>query len=160
MYDYQIIISEFSFLLKFLESQPLAVHEAKSSCTKTRLDAKMCPQNPDLLAYISASDVWVANTATGHEKRLTFAHKGDDLHSVSNILGIFDNAVRSCTAFTVHQMASRPLAQFDLILAWANWKLLWATWNNNEIYKHPILWATWSWLAVSSSAFSYWLIVA
>ena len=28
---------------------------------------------------------------------------------------------------TVHEMASRPLAQFDLILAWASWKLLWAT---------------------------------
>ena len=27
----------------------------------------------------------------------------------------------------VHDMASRPLAQFDLILAWASWKLLWAT---------------------------------
>ena len=27
----------------------------------------------------------------------------------------------------VHEMASRPLAQFDLILAWASWKLLWAT---------------------------------
>ena len=26
----------------------------------------------------------------------------------------------------VHEMASRPLAQFDLILAWASWKLLWA----------------------------------
>ena len=27
----------------------------------------------------------------------------------------------------VHEIASRPLAQFDLILAWASWKLLWAT---------------------------------
>ena len=30
-------------------------------------------------------------------------------------------------ALTVHEMASHPLAQFDLILAWASWKLLWAT---------------------------------
>ena len=31
------------------------------------------------------------------------------------------------TPGAVHEMASRPLAQFDLILAWASWKLLWAT---------------------------------
>ena len=35
-------------------------------------------------------------------------------------------------------MASRPLAQFDLILAWASWKSQWATQNDNEMSRLDI----------------------
>ena len=49
----------------------------------------------------------------------------------------------------VHDLACRPLAQFDLISSWTTWKLLWVTYDYNEMLKHPILWANWSWLPVS-----------
>ncbi|TMW51961.1 hypothetical protein DOY81_002951 [Sarcophaga bullata] len=37
---------------------------------------QICPQNSDLIAYISESDIWVTHTLSGHEERLTFAHDG------------------------------------------------------------------------------------
>ena len=54
-----------------------------------------------------------------------------------------------CRYNAVHETTGRPLAQFDLILNWTTWELLWATKIYNEIHKHPILWATWSWPTVS-----------
>ena len=56
--------------------------EAKSSCIGARLDPKMCPKNPDLLGFIHANDVWVTNLSSGHEQRLTFAHKGNPVSSI------------------------------------------------------------------------------
>ncbi|XP_013104167.1 dipeptidyl peptidase 9 [Stomoxys calcitrans] len=40
------------------------------------LDPQICPQNSDLIAYISGCDIWVTHTLSGHEERLTFAHDG------------------------------------------------------------------------------------
>ncbi|KAH8398150.1 hypothetical protein KR215_007414 [Drosophila sulfurigaster] len=40
------------------------------------LDPQICPQNSDLIAYISDCDIWVTHTLSGHEKRLTFTRSG------------------------------------------------------------------------------------
>lgn len=38
------------------------------------IDPQICPQNSELIAYISAGDIWVIHTVSGHIKRLTNAH--------------------------------------------------------------------------------------
>ncbi|KAH8278641.1 hypothetical protein KR018_006442 [Drosophila ironensis] len=38
----------------------------------TALDPQICPQNSDIIAYISDCDLFVTHTLSGHEKRLTF----------------------------------------------------------------------------------------
>ena len=53
----------------------------------------------------------------------------DDLSNFCEIIqalttGLVSNLYHICN---LHEMAGRPLAQFDVILAWASWKLLWAT---------------------------------
>ncbi|XP_030374794.1 dipeptidyl peptidase 9 isoform X2 [Scaptodrosophila lebanonensis] len=40
------------------------------------LDPQICPQNSDLIAYISDCDIWVTHTLSGNEKRLTFTSSG------------------------------------------------------------------------------------
>ena len=75
-------------LFQMLEAQPLPVTECKSACTSTRLDPKMCPDNSDLLAYVSACDIWVTNTATGHEQRCTHVHKGKSMKANAMIIQI------------------------------------------------------------------------
>ena len=36
----------------------------------------MCPSNPELIAFVGSGDIWVMNSATGEEKRLTKCRKG------------------------------------------------------------------------------------
>ncbi|XP_063439501.1 dipeptidyl peptidase 9-like isoform X1 [Mytilus trossulus] len=47
-----------------------------TSTTGARLDPKLCPKNTDLVAFVHCNDIWVTNTVTHQECRLTFAHKG------------------------------------------------------------------------------------
>ena len=44
----------------------------QTSLSGTRMDAKICQRNPDIISFIFADDIWVANTRTGQELRLTF----------------------------------------------------------------------------------------
>lgn len=38
------------------------------------LDPQICPDNSEVIAYVSMGDIWVINTVSGHSKRLTNAH--------------------------------------------------------------------------------------
>lgn len=69
-------------LIIVFQTEPVVPREAHSSCIGARLDPKMCPSNPNLLAYIHDKDIWVSNLETGHEHRLTFAHKGCQFYLV------------------------------------------------------------------------------
>ncbi|CAD7092052.1 unnamed protein product [Hermetia illucens] len=40
------------------------------------IDPQICPQNSDLIAYVSGGDIWVTHTLSGHDERLTYAHDG------------------------------------------------------------------------------------
>lgn len=40
------------------------------------MDPLICPQNSDLVAYISGGDIWVTHSLSGHGERLTNAHDG------------------------------------------------------------------------------------
>lgn len=46
------------------------------------LDPQICPDNSELIAYISSADIWVVNMMSGHFKRLTNTH--DDNKSLSD----------------------------------------------------------------------------
>uniref|UniRef100_H3D0G3 dipeptidyl-peptidase IV n=1 Tax=Tetraodon nigroviridis TaxID=99883 RepID=H3D0G3_TETNG len=59
-------------------SAPVKPVEIKTQCSGTRMDPKICPANPDFIAFINNNDLWVANIKTGEERRLTFCHKGAD----------------------------------------------------------------------------------
>ncbi|XP_022085596.1 dipeptidyl peptidase 9-like [Acanthaster planci] len=59
-----------------LTNQPVFPREVVSQCQGVRMDPKFCPFNSGLVSFINNSDLWVTNTNTGEEKRLTFAHKG------------------------------------------------------------------------------------
>lgn len=40
------------------------------------MDPKICPGDPDFIAFINNNDLWMANIKTGEERRLTYCHKG------------------------------------------------------------------------------------
>lgn len=46
------------------------------------LDPQVCPDNSELIAYISSGDIWVVNMMSGQCKRLTNTH--DDNKSLSD----------------------------------------------------------------------------
>ena len=43
-----------------------------TSLNGSRMDAKICHRNPDIISFNYLGDIWVANLATGQELRLTF----------------------------------------------------------------------------------------
>ena len=48
---------------------PNVVH---TSLPGSRMDAKICQRNPDIISFIYAGDIWIANVKTRQELRLTF----------------------------------------------------------------------------------------
>ncbi|XP_055857194.1 dipeptidyl peptidase 9 [Episyrphus balteatus] len=55
---------------------PLFPTQLRTCPAWAALDPQICPQNSDLIAYISGGDIWVTHTLSCHEERLTFAHDG------------------------------------------------------------------------------------
>ncbi|XP_068086036.1 dipeptidyl peptidase 9 [Anabrus simplex] len=55
---------------------PLFPSELRMNSCGAKLNPQICPSNPDLVAYVCNSDIWVTHTLTGSTVRLTFAHKG------------------------------------------------------------------------------------
>ena len=58
------------------QTEPLFATELVTSCNGSKLDPKICPSNSDLLAFVSANDIWVTHNVSSKDKRMTFAHKG------------------------------------------------------------------------------------
>uniref|UniRef100_UPI003AAE309B dipeptidyl peptidase 9-like isoform X8 n=1 Tax=Centroberyx gerrardi TaxID=166262 RepID=UPI003AAE309B len=59
-------------------TSPMKPVEIKSQSSGTRMDAKICPGDPDFIAFVSNNDIWVTSIETGEERRLTHCHKGLD----------------------------------------------------------------------------------
>ncbi|XP_053958291.1 dipeptidyl peptidase 9 [Anastrepha ludens] len=76
----KIVFPCFSDLYQCLDTgyntSPLFPTQLRTCPQWAALDPQICPQNSDLIAYISGSDIWVTHTVSGHEERLTFAHDG------------------------------------------------------------------------------------
>jgi len=62
--------------------QPLQVNEVKTESINSRIDPKLCPSCPTLLAFVSGLDLWVTCISSGHECRLTHVHKGKSAQSL------------------------------------------------------------------------------
>ncbi len=54
----------------------LSPFELKTRCRLARLNATLCPANPDLVAFVGEFDLWLTHLASGQELRLTHSHKG------------------------------------------------------------------------------------
>ncbi|CAN9500357.1 unnamed protein product [Ophioblennius macclurei] len=59
-------------------TSPIKPTEIKSQYSGTRMDAKICPGDPNFISFINNNDIWVTNIETKEERRLTFCHKGVD----------------------------------------------------------------------------------
>nr|XP_006824516.1 PREDICTED: dipeptidyl peptidase 9 [Saccoglossus kowalevskii] len=83
-YDLDLSSGRFLFpacssLFTFTDSSlnlPVFPDEISNHCNGSRMDAKLCPSNNNIVAFINNSDIWVANVERGESKRLTFVHKG------------------------------------------------------------------------------------
>lgn len=62
--------------VNLFQSGPLFPTQLRTSPEWSALDPQICPQNSDLIAYISDCDIWVTHTLSGHEKRLTYTRSG------------------------------------------------------------------------------------
>ncbi|XP_023123414.2 dipeptidyl peptidase 9 isoform X1 [Amphiprion ocellaris] len=62
----------------FIQSAPVKPVEIKTQCSGTRMDPKICPGDPNFIAFINNNDLWIANIKTCEERRLTYCHKGVD----------------------------------------------------------------------------------
>ena len=56
----------------FPSTQHAMPNVVRTSLPGSRMDAKICQRNPDVISFIYAEDIWVANIRTGQELRLTF----------------------------------------------------------------------------------------
>ena len=52
--------------------------EVKGETDQSRLNATMCPSNPDLIAFVGSGDIWAMDSVQGKEFRLTHCRKGFD----------------------------------------------------------------------------------
>ncbi|XP_074661290.1 dipeptidyl peptidase 9-like [Tubulanus polymorphus] len=58
--------------LGFMSTKPILPTEVKSTETSgPRMDPKLCPSMPTLIAFVNEEDVWVTNHLTGLETKLT-----------------------------------------------------------------------------------------
>ncbi|GFO08795.1 dipeptidyl peptidase 9 [Plakobranchus ocellatus] len=61
----------------------------------SRLDPKICPSNPDLVAFINNSDIWLTCLESGNEIRLTHASEKHSSSSSSALLGNIEESALS-----------------------------------------------------------------
>ncbi|KAK7466608.1 hypothetical protein BaRGS_00037331 [Batillaria attramentaria] len=50
---------------------PLVPTLIETQCTGARLDPKICPSNPEIVAFINSGDIWVSSVTTYEELQLT-----------------------------------------------------------------------------------------
>jgi len=65
------------------------VNEVRTESINSRIDPKLCPTCPDLLAFVSGLDLWVTCISSGNECRLTHVHKGKSDQWLLHIRNIF-----------------------------------------------------------------------
>uniref|UniRef100_A0A8C0UFZ2 dipeptidyl-peptidase IV n=1 Tax=Cyanistes caeruleus TaxID=156563 RepID=A0A8C0UFZ2_CYACU len=54
--------------------QPLRPILVETSCPNIRMDPKLCPADPNWIAFIHCNDIWISNIESREERRLTFVH--------------------------------------------------------------------------------------
>ncbi|XP_020608340.1 dipeptidyl peptidase 9-like [Orbicella faveolata] len=56
--------------------QPIIPEELNSQTSETKMDAKLCPCDPNLVAFIHRNDIWINSIVTEEERRLTYTNQG------------------------------------------------------------------------------------
>lgn len=69
-------------LISRLNPQSNPLYPSELVQLRGALDPQVCPDNSEIIAYISSGDIWVVNMMSGHCKRLTNTH--DDNKSLSD----------------------------------------------------------------------------
>ncbi|XP_074012589.1 dipeptidyl peptidase 8 isoform X16 [Numenius arquata] len=75
-----VLLLSWKPLLDLFPQQPLRPILVETSCPNIRMDPKLCPADPNWIAFIHSNDIWISNIETREERRLTFVH--NDLASV------------------------------------------------------------------------------
>ncbi|KAL7980195.1 hypothetical protein Chor_001463 [Crotalus horridus] len=70
-----ILMLSWKPLLDLFQQQPLQPNLVETGCPNIRMDPKICPADPNWIAFIHSNDIWISNLATKEEWRLTFVHK-------------------------------------------------------------------------------------
>ena len=70
------------FIMLYVQTSPLPVTTLSTSSPGSKLDPKICPSDPDLIAYVSNSDIWLYDLFTHTEHRLTYSHKGQQINQL------------------------------------------------------------------------------
>lgn len=65
------------FFFSLKQQQPLRPILVETSCPNIRMDPKLCPADPNWIAFIHSNDIWISNIETREERRLTFVHNGN-----------------------------------------------------------------------------------
>ena len=95
-----------------------------------------CPGLDDDMHYISyVHDIRMYKACVSDISQTgSFTGQCDEIDGLVQDFSVIQIPWKLCFAIipflvisSVHEMASHPLVQFHLILAWASWKLLWAT---------------------------------
>ena len=68
------------FFPKDENRQPIIPEELNSQTRETKMDAKLCPCDPNLVAFIHRNDIWINNIVTEEERRLTYTNQGSPGH--------------------------------------------------------------------------------
>ena len=58
-----IILSDMTYEL--FQNGPLFPAELRMNSCGAKLNPQICPSNPDLIAYVCNSDIWLSHTLTG-----------------------------------------------------------------------------------------------
>jgi hypothetical protein len=53
-------------IYKLFQNGPLFPAELRMNSCGAKLNPQICPSNPDLVAYVCNSDIWVSHTLTGN----------------------------------------------------------------------------------------------
>ena len=83
MVEHKFIVSSILSMLQPSEKpvvipdrQPIIPEEIRSQAPESKMDAKLCPCDSNLVAFIHRNDLWVHNLLTGEERRLTYTNGG------------------------------------------------------------------------------------
>jgi dipeptidyl-peptidase 9 len=64
--EYKLILGD--MICKLFQNGSLFPAELRMNSCGAKLNPQMCPSNPDLVAYVCNSDIWVSHTLTGNSE--------------------------------------------------------------------------------------------
>jgi len=63
--SHPLILISSDMTCEFFQNGPLFPSELRMNSSGAKLNPQICPSNPDLVAYVCNSDIWLSHTLTG-----------------------------------------------------------------------------------------------